>query len=130
MKVLILFATLALLAVSLPFAHQIALENSLQVGRNEDPMVWSCAGCEEANKPISSHVVEETAVQIRAILSVYEEYTVLAFRYTANLKNVWQDLLYPIQVDFLPPRPRMTMRPRDARCNASTTACGRRSGTM
>ena len=35
---------------------------------------------------------------IRAIVSVYQDYTVLAFRYTANIKNIWQDLLWSIQV--------------------------------
>jgi len=30
-------------------------------------------------------------------LSVYPEYAVLAFRFTANLLNLWQDILYPFQ---------------------------------
>ena len=98
--VIVLVAALLCLATSLPFKHQIALLNSLEVGREEDPMVWTCAGCDEDFKPIRSHIIEEDEVKIKSILSVYEEYTVLAFRYTANLKNVWQDLLYPIQVDF------------------------------
>ena len=33
-------------------------------------------------------------------MSVYSEYTVLAFRYTANMKNIEQDLLYAVQVDL------------------------------
>lgn len=48
-----------------------------------------------------SYVIEENVVEIKATLSVYEEYTVLAFRYTATLLNVWEDILYAIQVDFL-----------------------------
>ena len=28
---------------------------------------------------------------------MYDEYTVLAFRYTATLKNVWQDILWAFQ---------------------------------
>ena len=64
-------------------------------------MAWTCVGCDESNKPIHSYVIEEKAVEIRSILSVYEEHTVLAFRYTANLKNVWQDLLWAFQVDLL-----------------------------
>ena len=63
-------------------------------------MAWTCVGCDDDNKPLHSYVIEEKAVEIRAILSVNEEYTVLAFRYTANLKNVWQDILWAFQVDF------------------------------
>ena len=96
----LILATLVTLAVQLPFKEQIALVNSLEVGRQEDPMTWSCVGCDEDNKPLKSFLIEEKSVEIRAILSVYEEYTVLAFRYTANLKNIWQDLLWAIQVDF------------------------------
>lgn len=64
-------------------------------------MDWTCVGCDADNKPIHTYVIEEKAVEIRCILSVYEEHTVLAFRYTANLKNVWQDLLWAFQVDLL-----------------------------
>ena len=93
-------------------------------------MAWTCEGCDEDTKPLSSHIVEENEVKIKCILSVYEEYTVLAFRYTANLKNVWQDLLYPIQVDLLLPRLKMTMLLRGAKFRESMTACGKRSETM
>ena len=98
---LLILATLVCLAVQLPFKEQIALVNSLEVGRLEDPMAWTCVGCDEDNKPLRSFLIEEKSVEIRAILSIYEEYSVLAFRYTANLKNVWQDLLWAFQVDFL-----------------------------
>lgn len=97
---LLILAALVFTVMPLPYKEQLALVNSLQVGRNEDPMVWGCVGCDEDNKPIQSFIVEEDAIQIKAILSVYEEYTVLAFRYTAGLKNVWQDLLWAIQVDL------------------------------
>lgn len=63
-------------------------------------MAWTCVGCDEDNKPIHSYVIQEKSVEIRSILSVYDEYTVLAFRYTANLKNVWQDILWAFQVDL------------------------------
>ena len=94
----VLLAVLVLQAASLPWKHQIALLNSLEVGRDEDPMTWSCVGCDAATKPIRSHEIKEDVENIRAILSVYEDYTVLAFRYTATIKNVWQDLLWAIQV--------------------------------
>lgn len=47
---------------------------------------------------MKSHVVEEKAKDVRATLSVYEEYTVLSFRYTASVQNIWQDLLWAIQI--------------------------------
>ena len=123
-------AAILCLAVSLPFKDRIALLNSLEVGRDETPMVWSCAGCEEDTKPLNSHIVEEDAVKIKSILSVYEEYTVLAFRYTANLKNIWQDLLYPIQVDFTPYRLKTMILLRDARFKGNMIGCGKRSEMM
>ena len=95
---IIIVALLATLALTLPWRDQIALVNSLEVGRNEDPMVWACTGCEEKNKPISSVIIEEPVKDVKAILSVYKEYTVLAFRYTATIKNIFQDLLWAFQV--------------------------------
>lgn len=41
----ILLATLVVFASALPWKHQIALFNSLEVGRNEDPTTWGCVGC-------------------------------------------------------------------------------------
>jgi hypothetical protein len=93
-------------------------------------MVWSCAGCEEHTKPTRSHIVEEDAVKIKAILSVYTEYTVLAFRYTANLKNVWQDILYPIQVDLISFRLKTMILPRDAKFRENTIGCGKKLEMM
>jgi hypothetical protein len=94
----LLIALLALQVATIPFKQQIALLNSLEVGRDEDPMTWSCIGCDASNKPLRSHVIKEDNKDIKAILSVYDEYTVLAFRYTATAKNIWQDLLWAIQV--------------------------------
>lgn len=45
--------------------------------------------------------MEEKQKDVKAILSVYEEYTVLAFRYTATIKNVAQDILWAFQVEFI-----------------------------
>ena len=98
--IIVVLATIFSLTLAIPFKEQIALVNSLEVGRLEDPMAWTCVGCDEDNKPIQSYVIQEKSVEIRSILSVYDEYTVLAFRYTANLKNVWQDLLWAFQVDL------------------------------
>lgn len=61
-------------------------------------MVWGCADCYDNNKPLTSVIIESRQHDVKAILSVYEEYTVLAFRYTATLKNIFQDLLWSIQV--------------------------------
>lgn len=94
-------AVLICLTCSLPYDQQIALVNSVEVGRDEDPMTWDCKGCDESNVPIHSYIIEEKAIEIKCSLSVYDEYTVLAFRYTANLKNVWQDILWAFQVDLL-----------------------------
>jgi hypothetical protein len=98
MKLLLIVGLFICLSLSIPYDQQLALVNSLQVGRDEDPTVWSCVGCDEDNKPLQSYVIEDKSVEIKAILSVYEEYTVLAFRYTANVKNIWQDILWAIQV--------------------------------
>ena len=91
-------------------------------------MAWTCAGCESDTKPLNSQIFENTNTKIKSIISAYEEYTVLAFRYTANLKNVWQDLLYPIQVDFLSFRLKTMMLPKDAKFKENTIACGKKLG--
>jgi 2-oxoglutarate dehydrogenase complex dehydrogenase (E1) component-like enzyme len=64
-------------------------------------MDWNCVGCDESNKPLHSYIIEEKGKDVKCILSVYEEYTVLAFRYTATVTNVAQDALWAIQVDFI-----------------------------
>lgn len=98
---LFFLVTLLALAAALPWKDQIALLNSLEVGRDEEPMTWSCYGCEEINKPLTSSIIQEKAKDVKAILSVYPEYTVLAFRYTATITNFFQDLLWAFQVDFI-----------------------------
>lgn len=97
-QLLFIVGLLISLSLSIPYQQQIALVNSLQVGREQDPNNWSCVGCDETNKPLYTYVIEEKAVEIKSILSIYDEYTVLAFRYTANAKNIWQDILWALQV--------------------------------
>ena len=43
-------------------------------------------------------MIEENSKDIKCILSVYDEYTVLSFRYTATFKNLIEDLLFAFQV--------------------------------
>ena len=93
----ILVGLLSVLAFSIPYSQQLALVNSLEVGRDEDPNEWTCVGCDESNKPINTYIIEEKVKEIKASLAVYEEYSVLAFRYTANVKNIYQDIVYAIQ---------------------------------
>lgn len=54
--------------------------------------------CDASNKPLHAHFIEEKAVDIKCILAVYSDFVVLAFRYTNTALNVWQDILYPLQV--------------------------------
>ena len=96
--IFVLLSLIALQTFDIPYKQQIALLNSLQSGRDTDPINWDCNGCDAATKPLKSHVIEEDVQNIKAILSVYNDYTVLAFRYTATAKNIWQDLLWAIQV--------------------------------
>lgn len=95
---IILLSTLVVLSVSIPWKSQIALANSLEVGRDEDPNTWECAGCDSSNRPSHSYIIEEKAKEVKSSLAVYTEYTVLAFRYTNNVKNIGQDLLWAVQV--------------------------------
>jgi hypothetical protein len=90
--------------------------------------VWSCVGCDADNKPLRSYLVHETSVEIRAILSVYEEYTVLAFRYTANVKNTFQGCSLSPPSKFITTQHQDDDAPQDARFRRSTTICGRKSG--
>lgn len=93
----ILVGLLSVLTLSIPYSQQLALVNSLEVGRDEDPNTWTCVGCDESNKPINTYIIEEKSKEIKASLAVYEEYSVLAFRYTANIKNIYQDVVYAFQ---------------------------------
>lgn len=97
-KLLLVVAMVVMTVFTLPYKDQLALVNSLEVGRDEDPTAWTCVGCDDSNRPIRTQVIEDKVKEIRSILSVYEEYTVLAFRYTANAKNLWQDILWAFQV--------------------------------
>ncbi len=45
-QIILLLAVLVLQAASIPYKEQLALLNSLQVGRDEDPMTWGCVGCD------------------------------------------------------------------------------------
>lgn len=98
MKLLAVLAALCALTFALPYADQMTLANSLIVGRDDDLQLWTCKVCDESNRPLHSHYVEDTNTNIKSIISVYPEFIVLAFRYTATLLNVWQDLLFMRQV--------------------------------
>jgi len=43
---IVVLALLVLQASAIPFKQQIALLNSLEAGRDEDPMTWACNGCD------------------------------------------------------------------------------------
>ena len=96
---LLLLALIAAVAVAIPAVDQMLLTNSLIVGRTEDLVYWICNVCDDTNKPLHSHYIEENEKDIKCILSVYPNYVVLAFRYTNTALNVWQDVLYPLQVE-------------------------------
>lgn len=96
-KVLIALFALIVALNALPWKDQVVLANSLIVGRSEDLELWICATCTDANKPLHAHNIYHTKSEIKSVLSVYPEFVVLAFRYTANALNLWQDLLYPFQ---------------------------------
>jgi hypothetical protein len=98
----VLLALLVFVVASLPYDDQMTLTNSLIVGRDDasDLFTWTCKVCEPSNKPVHAHIIEEKAVDIKCIVSVYPTFVVLAFRYTNTALNVWQDILYPLQVTF------------------------------
>lgn len=45
-SIILVLATICFVALSLPYRDQLALVNSLEVGRKEDPMTWTCVGCD------------------------------------------------------------------------------------
>lgn len=100
MKSIIVFLIFLTIAASIPEPDQMCLASSLIVGRDddEDLINWTCKVCDSSNKPIHAHSIEEKAVDVKCILSVYPNYVILAFRYTNTALNVWQDILYPYQV--------------------------------
>jgi hypothetical protein len=97
---LIVVLSFAALAVSIPYEDQMTLANSLIVGKDDysDLFNWECKVCDSSNKPIHTHSIEEKAKDIKCIISVYSKFMILAFRYTNTALNVWQDILYPLQI--------------------------------
>ena len=99
MKTLFL-ALLAALVCSLPYNEQMLLANSMIVGRDDhqDLINWECNVCDESNRPLHAHNIENKGKDIKCTLSTYPKFHVLAFRYTNTVLNVWQDILYANQV--------------------------------
>ena len=98
-----IFLVMLALVATIPYEDQITLANSLIVGKedNSDLYAWECKVCDSSNKPVHTHPIEEKAVDVKCIMSVYAKFIVLAFRYTNTAQNVWQDILYPLQVKIL-----------------------------
>lgn len=46
MKLTFVFCAFLAVVSSIPYRDQIALLNSLEVGRKEEPEVWQCFGCD------------------------------------------------------------------------------------
>ncbi len=100
MKILIFFTLCFFISVSLPEIDQLCLANSLIVGKSNDAnlYLWSCKVCDEKNKPKYSYFIENTSHDIKCLISVYDDLIILAFRYTNTALNIWQDILYPLQI--------------------------------
>ncbi len=100
-KFVVLLAVIGL-SVSIPYDDQMTLASSLIVGRADysDLYNWECKVCDASNKPVHAHIIEEKAKDIKCIITVYSKFMILAFRYTNTALNVWQDILYPLQVAF------------------------------
>ena len=98
-KFILLLAVIGLTAC-IPYDDQMTLASSLIVGRDDqsDLYNWDCKVCDPSNKPIHAHIIEEKAKDIKCIITVYSKFMILAFRYTNTALNVWQDILYPLQV--------------------------------
>lgn len=127
---LVILSLIATFTLCIPVVDQMLLTNSLIVGRTEDLIHWICKVCDDSNKPLHSHYIEESLKDIKCVLSVYPNYVVLAFRYTNTALNVWQDVLYPLQVIPVSFRSKTTTPAKDARSRRSITTCGRPSGSM
>ena len=97
---LLLLTLLVALTVALPYTEQMLLANSMIVGRDDqlDLINWECNVCEESNRPLHAHYIEEKGKDIKCVLSTYPKFHSLAFRYTNTLLNVWQDILYANQI--------------------------------
>lgn len=59
MNKLVILSILALCAFTLPYKDQLALVNSLEVGRDEEPSAWTCVGCDDSNRPLLTNVIED-----------------------------------------------------------------------
>lgn len=59
MKAVIFLAVLFCIATALPYEDQMALTNSLIVGREDqsDLLEWVCKTCNPSNKPMHAHIV-------------------------------------------------------------------------
>ena len=60
LKILI-FCSILSIILTLPHDEQLALASSLIVGRDsyDDLFAWNCKVCDNSNKPIHAHVIEE-----------------------------------------------------------------------
>ena len=76
------------------------LSNSMIVGKEDqsDLINWECNVCDPSNRPLHAHYIEEKGKDIKCVLSTYDKFHVLAFRYTNTVLNVWQDILYANQI--------------------------------
>jgi hypothetical protein len=100
-QILILLAFTLYLSFQLPRNDQLCLTNSLIVGKKDTSQlyIWSCKVCDASNKPKFTYIIEDTGKDIKCLISIYEDIIILAFRYTNTIKNVWQDILYPLQIN-------------------------------
>ena len=100
MKTAILIALFAFITACIPYEDKLALTNSLIIGRSDqsDLYEWTCKTCDFSNKPIHSHIILAKSADIKCIVSVYDDFVILAFRYTNNILKTWKDILYPLQV--------------------------------
>jgi hypothetical protein len=59
MKTTLAFLALIFIVSSLPYRDQMALANSLIVGRDDqsDLVEWTCKVCDASNKPVHSHII-------------------------------------------------------------------------
>jgi len=59
MKTTLVFLLALYLATALPYEDQMALANSLIVGRDDqsDLYEWVCKACEPSNKPLHAHII-------------------------------------------------------------------------
>ena len=55
----LLITVLIAMVSAIPWKSQIALANSLEVGRDEDPNTWECHGCNKNNQPLHTYIIEE-----------------------------------------------------------------------